>query len=99
MKLAVNLQNPLTVVELINSENQVVQKFNLMPNSSGLLSASDGSLIRVLNDTGVVEFVPIIAPNVVIMEADHAEKAHGEVEFTQPIAWIVYNASPQKFIL
>ncbi len=89
------------VVKKDNSE-QLLKEFSIGSTSSGcILCVSDGSMIRVINDSDVVEFHGIVqgSANVTIIDANVLEGAHGELEIEGDVTWLTFMNYPQRLII
>lgn len=82
-------------------ETVELQKFAIGSASSGcLLCVSDGSLVRVSNDTGVIEFSVLVkgSAKVKAIPADILKNTSGSIEFDGELTWMTFMSYPQKLI-
>lgn len=82
--------------------DEELQKFSISSVSSGcLLCCSDGSLVRVTNDSNVIEFSPIIKglAKTKIVPADVLKNKNGQLEMEGELTWFTFMSYPQKLII
>lgn len=89
------------IIKKEGSEEEL-QKFSIGSVSSGcLLCCSDGSLVRVTNDSNVIEFNPIIKglAKTKIVPADVLKNKDGLLEIEGELTWFTFMSYPQKLII
>lgn len=99
LKIQANSENS-KVLELIKN-GEVVKTLTLPDYSTQLLLvASDGSLIRVSTDTGILEFHKIFkGEGVTITEGEIVGSINATIEFAEAPAWLLLSYSQQRIIL
>ena len=102
MKIIFSASDKVNVIVKKEGSDEELQKFSIGSISSGcILSCSDGSLIRVTNDSNVVEFSPIIKglAKTKIIPADVLKNKNGLLEIEGELIWFTFMNYPQKLII
>lgn len=91
--------NDFKNLEIItDSDTEGAQKVPMHGTLGKILATSNGTLVRVLNDAGRLQFVPIVLVDATINPGSQANLTHDELEFTNTQDWILISNSPQLII-
>lgn len=86
----------------VSKETEKLQDFSLSTTSSGcILCCSDGTLLRVTNDSGVIDFSTIVkgSATIEVTPSEVLQKVNGSVELDGEFTWFTCMNYPQKIFI